>query len=221
VHASNTAGPGLDIHNKSGSKEGTQDQDHGSEQVEDTYKSSRYPKLACTRNAPKIVLSVLQLIFGVSTLVRSTGEEQIQQFGYSAFSLAIAPYIFMSLINLLANLICPQYSNLFLVRTCAMNEMESRMRKAGKNSRAFFGVVGRVCVDDGRSVINWESLELYQRNLPKAAGTSEEFIQVRFDNTERNTLQNEAECNYRLMVPACEKFVTYDRYRLKGTLLTM
>jgi hypothetical protein len=225
VLASNTASPELDIESKSGSKEGTQDQSSGSKQVEDTYKAFRYPKLACTRNTPKIVLSVLQLVFGVSTLVRSTGEEQIQQFGYSAFSLAIAPYIFMSFINLLANLICPQYPNLFLVRTSAMNEIELRM-----GEEAFFGVVGRVWVDDERFVRNSENLELYRRNLPddertslfwRRSAKSEKLIQIRFDDGERNTLQSEAECNQRLKVPACEKFKTHPRNPKKVTLLTL
>lgn len=194
----NAAALELDVANESRSRQSTQGPANASEQVMDDYESFKSLKLACTRSTPKIVLSVLQLVFGISTLVRSTGEEQIQEFGYSAFSLAIAPYIFMSLINLIANLRCPQYPNLFLVRTCAMDEIELRMGKDGKTKRAFFGVVGRVCVNEQKSDLPadfiypgedakdsqrsdsgnaestrkytaWENLELYQKTPPKSA----------------------------------------------------
>lgn len=105
--------------------------------------SYEYQTLPYFRSIPKISLSLLQLFFGITTLASNPGRDLINQYGSSAFSLAIAPYIFMSTINLLANWFCPEYPTLFLVRNSIMDEVEERMKEKGEK-QTFFGVVGHL-----------------------------------------------------------------------------
>ena len=89
-------------------------------------------------NIGKAVIAIFQFVFAVFTLVRSSEGNQIQLYGYSSFSLTVAPYAVMSLVNLIANLFCPTYTSLYMVRNSVMDEAESRLGKL------FEGVVGRL-----------------------------------------------------------------------------
>ena len=81
-----------------------------------------------------------QLAFAVTTIYRTRGD-QTKQYGYAAFGLTVTQYALMSLINLLGNLICPQYPALYLVRSKEMDE-------ALQDPKAIFeGYVGEL-VDD-------------------------------------------------------------------------
>ena len=62
-----------------------------------------------------------QLAFAVTTIYRARGD-QTKRYGYAAFGLTVTQYALMSLINLLGNLICPQYPALYLVRSKEMDE---------------------------------------------------------------------------------------------------
>jgi hypothetical protein len=96
--------------------------------------------ISCSYSLTKAFISLLQSAFAITTLVRASEGEQISLYGYSAFSLSVAPYAVMSLINLFANLVCPQYSTLYMVGNDVMDEAEARYGKI------FEGVVGRVMV---------------------------------------------------------------------------
>jgi len=91
----------------------------------------------------KAFIALLQSAFAITTLVRASEGEQISHYGYSAFSLSVAPYAVMSLVNLFANLVCPQYPALYMVRNDVMDEAEARYGKT------FEGVVGRVLEESG------------------------------------------------------------------------
>ena len=75
-------------------------------------------------NAVAILVSIGQLLFASSTPYRSRGN-QIDLFGYAAFGLTVVQYALMSLLNLLGNLICPQYPTLYLVESRAMREAQA------------------------------------------------------------------------------------------------
>lgn len=64
-------------------------------------------------------------MWAIITLYRARGD-QIQEFGYAAFGLTVAPYAFMSVMNIIASSLSPEYPAIFLVRTPMMAEAESK-----------------------------------------------------------------------------------------------
>lgn len=91
-------------------------------------------KLCSDYSFIKILVAIGQLLFAVSTLYRARGD-QINQFGYAAFGLTVIQYALMSFINLLGNLLCPQYPTIYLVQSEIMLEAKA-------SGGVFEGVVG-------------------------------------------------------------------------------
>jgi hypothetical protein len=89
--------------------------------------------LAQNYSIPKILMSILQAIWGISTLYKSRGG-QIALYGYGAFSLSVAPYAIMSIINLATNLLRPEYPTMYLVQT---DDMDDALLRGGQ----FWGIV--------------------------------------------------------------------------------
>ncbi|RYP63526.1 hypothetical protein DL771_009222 [Monosporascus sp. 5C6A] len=77
--------------------------------------------VASSYNFLKLFISLIQAIWAVTTIYRARGD-QIQQYGYAAFGLTVAPYAFMSVMNTLANMLTPDYPSMFLIRTPTMNK---------------------------------------------------------------------------------------------------
>lgn len=94
-------------------------------------------QLSKSKSITKGLVAVLQLCFSIFVLVRSKAN-QIQIYGYAAFSLTVAPYAVMAAVNLLANAVMPTYSSLYLVRNDVMDEIEKA------NNISFNNVVGTV-----------------------------------------------------------------------------
>ncbi|KAK1833578.1 hypothetical protein QBC39DRAFT_43867 [Podospora conica] len=67
-------------------------------------------------NVVKIMFSLAQAIAGSVTVYRARGD-QITQYGFAAFGLTAIPYVFMSVVNIIASLLCPEYPVMYLVRT--------------------------------------------------------------------------------------------------------
>lgn len=63
----------------------------------------------------KIVVSIVQILYGCFELYTSGGGKQLERYGYAAYSLSVIPYILMSLSNLISSLFTPQYPTLYLV----------------------------------------------------------------------------------------------------------
>ena len=74
----------------------------------------------------KALVAVAQALFGIATLYNTRGD-QIQRYGYAAFGLTVTPYAYMSVINLLANLLCPEYPSMYLVESQAMRDAEKEL----------------------------------------------------------------------------------------------
>src|SRR6185436_6782130 len=91
----------------------------------------------------KVIISVLQLLFAISTLYRTRGN-QLDVYGYAAFGLTVTPYAWMTLINLLGNLLCPQYDTMFIVESSGYDELQDRLRQGTEEERANFAIVGTV-----------------------------------------------------------------------------
>jgi hypothetical protein len=99
--------------------------------------SRQLKTLSSNYNALSILIAIGQLAFAITTLYRSRGD-QIARYGYAAFGLTVTQYAMMSLVNLLGNLICPQYPVIYLVESIEMKE-------ARKLPNAVFeGVVGEL-----------------------------------------------------------------------------
>lgn len=79
--------------------------------------------LSKDRGITKSLVAFFQLCFSTFTLVKSRAN-QIDVYGYAAFSLTVAPYAVMAAVNLLANIVQPTYPSLFLVRNDVMAEIE-------------------------------------------------------------------------------------------------
>lgn len=47
--------------------------------------------LSCSYNLVRVLASIIQLVFAVSTLYRTRGD-QIERYGYAAFGLTVMPY---------------------------------------------------------------------------------------------------------------------------------
>lgn len=65
-------------------------------------------------NAVQILISLAQLLFAITTIYRSRGD-QLDRYGYAAFGLTVIPYAWMSHVNLAGNLIRLHYSSAYLV----------------------------------------------------------------------------------------------------------
>ena len=89
--------------------------------------------LSDSRSSLRSIAAVIQLLFASYTLYKTRGN-QIELYGYAAFGLTVVQYLIMSLINLIASLVVPQFPAIFMVRTTVMTEAE---RENGK----FEGVV--------------------------------------------------------------------------------
>ncbi|OAL43643.1 hypothetical protein IQ07DRAFT_592970 [Pyrenochaeta sp. DS3sAY3a] len=107
------------------------------------FKKTSLPEtqLASGHNIVGIVASGVQVVFGIITLYRTRGR-QIEQFGYAAFGLTVLPYALMSLINLLANILQPDYPALYIVES----ELLARMRRDHEDYQVT-GTVGKLSKD--------------------------------------------------------------------------
>jgi hypothetical protein len=81
--------------------------------------------LSNTYNILKSLVSLAQAIFAATTLYQTRGD-QLKRYGYAAFGLTVTPYAFMSLINLLGSLLCPEYPALYLVESEAMEDAREK-----------------------------------------------------------------------------------------------
>jgi hypothetical protein len=93
----------------------------------------------------KILISILQLVWGISTLYNSRGN-QIDLYGYAAFGLTVAPYAVMSFLNLLASLFLPIHNTMYLVWNPDMREAITNMDclYRGRRPGKFAGMIATV-----------------------------------------------------------------------------
>lgn len=96
-------------------------------------------QLGSTYNIPKALFALGQAIWGITTVYRTRGD-QLQRYGYAAFGVTVAPYAFMSLVNLTALLLTPEYNCIYLVHT---PDLDRARRQGGR----FSGLVASVDLD--------------------------------------------------------------------------
>ena len=73
-------------------------------------------KLCSNYNVVKVLIALAQVVYAITTLYRTKGD-QITRFGYAAFGLTVIPYLFMSIMNLIGNLMRPDYPTMYLIES--------------------------------------------------------------------------------------------------------
>jgi hypothetical protein len=94
------------------------------------------PVIAASYSLPKAMIAIFQLGFAMWTLYQSKGR-QLDYYGYAAFGPTVIPYALMSFVNLLGNMLVPDYNALYLIGSDVMDE-------AIRRGARFDGVVGRL-----------------------------------------------------------------------------
>jgi hypothetical protein len=100
----------------------------------------------------KSAVAIGQTIYASITLFRARGD-QITVYGYAAFGLTVIPYIIMSVLNLVAQVLAPDYSALYMVHS---EEMEEARRRGG----VFDGAVGTLKLDPLQYSINYDRIDI-------------------------------------------------------------
>jgi hypothetical protein len=112
-----------------------------------TPNADRRISISCSYSVAKILIAVGQLLFAVATLYRTRGN-QVSMFGYAAFGLTVAQYAWMSFINLLGNLTCPQYPSMFLVGSKTLDNLKAEVIAQHKQAEfPLDGAVGRISAE--------------------------------------------------------------------------
>jgi len=99
-------------------------------------------ELSNSWGALKWIASIVQLIYASYTLY-SARQGQITQYGYAAFGLTVVPYMIMSLVNLVANLLSPEYPYIYIVNSELMDEAEGL-------GAQFDGTVGKISIEESK-----------------------------------------------------------------------
>ncbi|KAJ7268395.1 hypothetical protein C8J57DRAFT_1181345 [Mycena rebaudengoi] len=95
------------------------------------------PELASSRSVPKAVIGIIQIVFSSFTLYRSRAA-LINHLGYASYSLTVLPYAVLTFVNLVGNLLTPEYPALYLVQSETLLEAQKRP------GAAFHGIVGKL-----------------------------------------------------------------------------
>ncbi|KAL8393883.1 hypothetical protein RB595_003585 [Gaeumannomyces hyphopodioides] len=97
--------------------------------------------LSCNFNVAKCLISIAQLGFSLTTLYRAQGS-QLERFGWAAYGLSVAPYAWMTLLNLSASLACPEYDRVYIVGSQGLDDLERCREAAGPEAESRFQVTG-------------------------------------------------------------------------------
>lgn len=95
--------------------------------------------LASSSNWTSAVIALFQIIFAAIALHHTQGA-QVHKYGYAAFGFTVVPFLLMSVLNLVASLLTPDYAAVYMVKS---PEMEEAIGRGGY----FQGTVGEVFED--------------------------------------------------------------------------
>jgi hypothetical protein len=111
---------------------------------------SRDYHISASYNFAQITISLLQLAASSITLYKARGD-QLNRYGYAAFGLTVLPYIIMSVVNLVGNLICPNYDSVYLISS---PELEEARGRGGE----FDGTIGKLVESNGATDLGGKNL---------------------------------------------------------------
>jgi hypothetical protein len=107
-------------------------------------------EISSNYSVSKAGVAIAQTVNAGFTLYKSKGD-QLTHYGYAAFGLTVIPYIIMSVLNLLAQAVTPDFPTFYLVHS---EELEEARRRGG----VFDGVVGSLVPSiptDGEARSTW------------------------------------------------------------------
>ena len=154
------------------------------------------PKLSSSSNLVKGIAALLQLLYTSLTLYHAN-IGQVKHYGFAAPNLTVLPYAVMSGMNLIASLVAPHYSTLYLVKSKIMEEAERR------TGMPFHYVVGEINeseseVTDNTVMDGWSGVAGSFRDDNKVLHIA------RSAEDEKITIQNMS--GRRIYVPSCPRF---------------
>ena len=161
------------------------------------------PKLSSSFNLVKGMAALLQLLYTSFTLYHTNGG-QLKRYGFAAPGLTVLPYAVMSGLNLIANLVTPHYSTLYLVRSKVMEEAE---RRTGSR---FHYVVGEVVDESGTDGDGWSEIAGSFKDDDKVL-----YVTPSAEKDKRIEISDgsSGESSQKLYVPACPRFRRTDKTR--------
>ena len=130
-------------------------------------------ELCSSYNVPKAIIAIVQTIYASITLYRARGD-QIQRYGYAAFGLTVLPYLIMSIMNLFATSLLPDYPSLYIVRSF---ELDEAITAGGQVD----GAVGRIV----QSTIENERFLTSNNKQDKEINPNEAFLSITYAHSER------------------------------------
>ncbi|TGO22119.1 hypothetical protein BPAE_0181g00020 [Botrytis paeoniae] len=80
-------------------------------------------EISASYSVLKAVASLIQVVAAFTTLL-SNRPDLISRWGYASYHLTVIPYLAMTLVNLISNMVSPDYSCLYMIRSDTMVEAE-------------------------------------------------------------------------------------------------
>jgi hypothetical protein len=114
--------------------------------------SSDLPNLGISSNHNVVaaLVAIAQTVNAGFTLVAARGR-QLDDYGFAAFGLTVTPYLVMSIFNLCAQIVTPDYPMLYMVHSPEMEEACKRKRKDDQGEDLgdvlFDGVIGTIVTE--------------------------------------------------------------------------
>ena len=154
----------------------------------------------------KGLFAIFQALYACATLYETRGD-QIERYGYAAFGLTVAPYLVMSIINLIGTVLTPDYSTMFMVESEIMEEARQR------EGAYFAGAVGKLASKR-------PSTQSFKATF-KVDDQNQTFLETTdgSENTEGNPgdLTNESRM---IILPACHD-IPKDPCRVRGLFVSV
>jgi hypothetical protein len=91
----------------------------------DSLENDHVCSMPSSYNRTSTVIAIGQILYAAGTIYQTRGD-QLSRYGYVAFGLTVTPYIVMSVVNLLGNLLNPEYPESYLVESQIMDEARRR-----------------------------------------------------------------------------------------------
>jgi hypothetical protein len=132
-------------------------------------------RISCSYNLVGGLISLAQAFYASMTLYQ-TGDGQITKYGYAAFGLTVAPFVVMSIINLIGNLLTPQYPALYLVDSTIMAEARKR------DGFHIEGVVGKLKEASESDLTSLDDHKVWIQSLSFDQGNSRDPLSVHFQS---------------------------------------
>jgi hypothetical protein len=110
--------------------------------------------ISASYNAVKAIASLIQMLAAINTLLLHRSDV-IERWGYASFHLTVIPYLVMTVVNFVSNVLVADYACLYMVES-------ELMREARNKGSVFIGTVAAV--------------EEFQGQLPQVSSESEVFV---------------------------------------------